>query len=264
MPALVITKNYADNTILTQLQLNQAMDSISDWANNIKLDDENIQSGSITQGLLAANSVGTAQVQSLSIDLGKLAAAVSERLVPSGAVIPFAGDVIPTGYLYCDGTQVSRTVYAVLFGAIGIKHGEGDAVSTFHLPDYRGRFLRGFDNGAARDPDAGSRTAMNIGGVTGDAVGSLEAESYLGHTHTASQGSHSHTVNVPVKGHTIAGAFIAPNNSGSSLVRMATYNAPDTAYVDTTSASAPAITVSTDGGLETRPVNANVRYLIKY
>jgi len=44
-------------------------------------------------------------------------------------------DPIPTGALLCDGSAVSRTVYAELFETIGVTYGQGDGATTFNLPD---------------------------------------------------------------------------------------------------------------------------------
>jgi len=57
----------------------------------------------------------------------------------------------PTGWLVCDGSAVSRTEYADLFATIGTLWGHGDQVSTFNLPDLRGEFVRGFDDGRGVD-----------------------------------------------------------------------------------------------------------------
>jgi hypothetical protein len=97
-------------------------------------------------------------------------------LTPAGSIQMFAGvqAQLPGGWLVCDGSEVSRTDYAALFAVIGTNFGEGDGATTFHLPDLRGRFARGADNGAGNDPDAAARTASNVGGNTGDAVGSLQ------------------------------------------------------------------------------------------
>jgi microcystin-dependent protein len=113
--------------------------------------------------------------------------------IPSGTPLPFAGpsENIPEGYLYCNGAAVSRETYPNLFSAIGIAHGEGNGTTTFNLPDYRGRFLRGMDDGTARDPNAATRTAAATGGNTGDNVGSLQADEFGEHTHV--QNSHTHT-----------------------------------------------------------------------
>jgi phage-related tail fiber protein len=104
-------------------------------------------------------------------------------LAPSGAVMAFAGSAAPEGWLICDGSSVSRTQYASLFAAIGTAHGSGDGTTTFQLPDYRGRFLRGVDDGQKRDPDALARTAAAPGGNAGDAVGSIEGDANAPHVH---------------------------------------------------------------------------------
>lgn len=60
-----------------------------------------------------------------------------------GFIKPFAGNTVPDGYLYCDGSAVSRTTYSELFAAIGTIYGAGDGSTTFNVPDLRGYFLRG-------------------------------------------------------------------------------------------------------------------------
>jgi microcystin-dependent protein len=96
------------------------------------------------------------------------------NFVPSGTILPFGGVTAPAGWLLCDGSAISRTTYANLYSAIGVVWGSGDGSITFHLPDLRGRFLRGRDGGAARDPDRTLRTAANTGGNIGDNVGSVQ------------------------------------------------------------------------------------------
>lgn len=76
-------------------------------------------------------------------------------MVPSGTVLYFAGQAAPTGWLKANGAAVSRTAYAALFAAIGTTYGAGDGRSTFNLPDLRGEFLRGWDDGRGVDPGRG-------------------------------------------------------------------------------------------------------------
>lgn len=102
----------------------------------------------------------------------------------AGNVFWHGGTSPPTGSLLCDGSAVSRTTYARLFAAIGTAHGEGDGSTTFNLPDIEGRFIRGRDNGAGRDPDAAGRSAAATGGNSGDAVGSVQDDELKAHTHT--------------------------------------------------------------------------------
>lgn len=56
-------------------------------------------------------------------------------LTPAGMVSPFAGTTAPSGWLVCDGSEISRTKYAKLFEAIGTAYGEGDGSTTFNLPE---------------------------------------------------------------------------------------------------------------------------------
>lgn len=153
--------------------------------------------------------------------------------LPSGVVMPFAGEVIPVGWLLCDGSQVSRSGFRDLFNAIGTAWGEGDGSSTFHVPDMRGTFLRGQDDGAGRDPDSGTRTAINTGGNTADAVGSYQ---------DAEVGQHSHS---------IRGEF--NNQCCGSSIAMFTYPNGNPRWNNT----------ELSGGAETRPKNVNVKYIIK-
>lgn len=75
-------------------------------------------------------------------DSAKSAAA---QATPPGCVFAFAGPgSIPAGWLLCDGRAVPRALYPDLFATIGETYGPGDASSTFNLPDFRGRFLRGY------------------------------------------------------------------------------------------------------------------------
>lgn len=76
-----------------------------------------------------------------------------QNAVPAGVVLPYAGPVPPAGWLLCDGSNVSRTTYAKLFAAVGTTYGVGDGSTTFKLPDLRGEFVRGLDQG--RGVDAG-------------------------------------------------------------------------------------------------------------
>lgn len=71
--------------------------------------------------------------------------------VPAGAVMYFASSTAPTGYLKANGATVSRSSFADLFSVIGTAFGSGDGSTTFGLPDFRGEFLRGFDDGRGVD-----------------------------------------------------------------------------------------------------------------
>lgn len=76
-----------------------------------------------------------------------------DKLTPPGAVVAFAMSAAPDGWLYCNGQQVSRQTYKSLFDAIGVTYGVGNGTTTFTLPDLRGEFVRGWDNGRNIDRD---------------------------------------------------------------------------------------------------------------
>lgn len=61
----------------------------------------------------------------------------------TGSIYMFAGSVIPSGFLLCDGSAVSRTDYVTLFDVIGTTYGAGDGSTTFNLPDLSGRVSMG-------------------------------------------------------------------------------------------------------------------------
>jgi len=84
--------------------------------------------------------------------------------VNAGYVLPFATSSVPSGYLECNGSALSRTVYADLFAIIGTTYGAGDGSTTFNIPDLRGEFIRGFDNGRGID------NGRVVGSPQGDAI----------------------------------------------------------------------------------------------
>lgn len=90
-------------------------------------------------------------IKSLDTELDNLAL----TLVPTGAMFPFAGTSAPSGYLFCNGQQVSRTKYSRLFSVIGTLYGIGNGTDTFNLPDYRNRVLQGSSDGKYKKLDAG-------------------------------------------------------------------------------------------------------------
>lgn len=57
------------------------------------------------------------------------------EFLPVGTILPYGGNDVPTGYLDCNGSEVSRVLYADLFTAIGTKYGAGDGSTTFNLPN---------------------------------------------------------------------------------------------------------------------------------
>jgi microcystin-dependent protein len=178
-------------------------------------------------------------------------------LIPAGVVVAYAGPTAPPGYLLCNGEAVSRTQYQALYLAIGTMHGKGDGSTTFNLPDYRGRFLRGVDGTAGRDPDSGRRAAAN-GGNAGNNVGSVQDSQLGSHSHGVDDPGHTHPLNIDIA---LGGLWTfgegQPNNWGMNQ------GAHQPAAVSAAS-SKTGITVQNAGGSETRPANVYVNFIVKY
>ena len=78
----------------------------------------------------------------------------------TGAIAFFGLNTAPAGWLKANGALVSRTTYASLFAVIGTTYGEGDGSTTFALPDMRGEFPRGWDDGRGVDSGRSFGTAQ--------------------------------------------------------------------------------------------------------
>ena len=64
-------------------------------------------------------------------------------VLPVGSMTMYAGSTVPHGWLLCDGSAISRTVYSELYSVLGIVYGSGDGSSTFNLPNLVNRFPYG-------------------------------------------------------------------------------------------------------------------------
>jgi len=82
--------------------------------------------------------------------------------IPAGTMLAHFSTITPLGgYLRCDGSEKSRSLYRALFNAIGTTYGAGNGTTTFNLPDTRGRFIRDLDSGAGRDASRIMGTAQD-------------------------------------------------------------------------------------------------------
>jgi microcystin-dependent protein len=178
-----------------------------------------------------------------------------DNSLPVGTIIAWGGvsSSVPANWMLCNGKALSKSVYKELFAAIGISWGSsGD---KFNLPDLRGRFFRGDDAGAGRDPDAKKRKPSNPGGsATG--VGSVQEDMLQNHTHA--QTPHSHTCYSPSN-------FTYVTPSGEVYVYqsvLGTYSCVSSnANIMGATGYKTKSKIST--GEETRPKNAAVNFIIK-
>lgn len=124
-----------------------------------------------------------------------------------GQVIFTAGSAVPSGFLKCNGAAVSRITYAALFTVCGTIYGAGDGSTTFNLPDLRGEFIRGWDDGRGVDS---SRV-----------FGSVQADNFKSHTHTV-QSVRSSTLTSTMAGGSswpIGGTDIVSTSAGGTETR---------------------------------------------
>lgn len=179
----------------------------------------------------ASSGTSTTQIATTAFAMGAAA-----LVMPSGAMLQWPTSSAPTGFLLCDGSSVSRTIYSALFAVIGTTFGAGDGTTTFTLPDFDNRF------------PVGAGDLYSVGGTGGskDAV-------VVSHTHTATQDAHTHTVPL--------------YNSGTSSGPDETlHRARGSLDAQTTSSAQPSISVSTTGESGTNknlPPYLSVYFIIK-
>lgn len=169
------------------------------------------------------------------------AAAGATGTVPVGGLQIYAGSTPPAGWLFCDGSAISRTVFSVLFSRIGTTFGAGDGATTFNIPDLRGRVVAGVDTmggvAANRLTSGGSGINANVlGGTGGDEMSQLHNHTLNDPTHWHDDEGHTHTTDGShiLTGGTLAAsgnfplsivadtigtshAYILPNSTGITL-----------------------------------------------
>jgi microcystin-dependent protein len=138
--------------------------------------------------------------QAIVASLGSL-----EGLAPTGAVIYFAADAAPTGFLKANGAALNTTTYAALFAIVGYTF--GGSGSSFNLPDLRGEFLRGWDDARGID---GSR-----------AFGSAQGDEFKAHKHTETYRETGGRADPQTSGVASVGGLLAVNtgSTGGSETR---------------------------------------------
>ena len=213
-----------------------------------------VSGNTVTPATLNQLAQSTVALTAGTVTVADLATATVERLLPAGAVMPFAMNSAPAGWLAANGAAVDRAgTYAALFAAIGTTHGAGNGSTTFNLPDLRGYFIRGF--------------GPNGDGVASGTFAAKQGSSMLNHTHTgttSSNGNHTHGNN---SGAGITGVYV--NWPGQNNLSLASGSGARTANFPVESEGDHTHTLTTGdpsagGGTETRPANIALLYCIKF
>ena len=209
--------------------------------------------GSIGTADIADNAVTTAKITDTNVTTAKIAdGAVTQAKInsaviftPVGTVITYAGASAPTGYLKSNGDTIpdgSGTVQGVTadFSALY-------AIVGATLPDLRGEFVRGFDDGKGTD--------------SGRAIRSTQTDQNKQHNHSATS-----TSTVTDSGHTHTANF----GQGNLVSSGGAFGLRDSGTVDRINSATTGISVATsttianDGGNESRPRNVALLMCIKY
>jgi len=184
-----------------------------------------------------------------TVAVADLATATVERLLPAGAVMPFAMNSAPAGWLSADGTAVSRSTYAALFAAISTTYGVGDGSTTFALPDLRGYFVRG--------------SGTNSDSTASGAFGTKQSDEIISHTHSGTTGNdtpdHTHSTTFLAATSVAGGPAFAQGVIGTGSTTKTSGGASVNHTHSFTSSS-----MSPTGGAETRPKNIAMLYCIKF
>tara|TARA_Y100000015_G_scaffold38093_1_gene40690 strand:+ start:43 stop:1029 length:987 start_codon:yes stop_codon:yes gene_type:complete len=183
---------------------------------------------------------------------GNLSFTALPQAVPTGSVHMMATTTAPSGYLKCNGAAVSRTTYADLFAIIGTTHGEGDGSSTFNVPDLRGEFVRGWDDGRGVD--------------SGRSFASAQGDQNKQHNHSVTDPGHNHSINDPGHIHQVQ---YSNSDSGDGVIEESgtglsgqepTLSATTGITINNASTG---ISIQNSGGSEVRVRNIAMMYVIK-
>ncbi|HET8685405.1 MAG TPA: phage tail protein [Methanosarcina sp.] len=139
--------------------------------------------------------------------------------VPVGTIIAFTSTTPPAGYIKCNGASLSRTTYNTLFTVIGTTFGAPDSL-TFQVPDLRGEFIRGFDDGRGVDVGRGMGTWQ--GAYAGYFQWSAQSDDGDGQT-----GSYTSITRLSIAGSTFNAVDYGQNGASGAITAPIT---PDDAH----------------------------------
>ena len=136
--------------------------------------------------------------------------------IPTATIVPWSSASVPSGFLECDGTAVSRTTYADLFAIVGTTYGAGDGSTTFNTPDLQDNTPVGKSGTKALGSTGGANTVAvtatgNVGGSTANAT--LSTAQLASHSHS---GGGNTLVSPSSNPGSAANHFYNPTNTGSA------------------------------------------------
>lgn len=261
---------------------------------------EDVELGNLPNAKSDDPETNSSEILATTAALNKLQKQVGDSM--TGMVSAFSMNKPPTGWLACNGAAISRTVFAGLFARIATLYGAGDGSTTFNLPDLRGLFLRGWDDGRGLDTGRAFGTFQDMmihshahtasAAAVGDHLHSAWTDAQGDHVHSAwtdAQGNHDHGFRYVDNGQGISVAAGAGGGSATTLEQNFGINADNRPYrtdyqgnhahnvgigaaglhahnvgIGGGGAHTHGITVTATGGTETRPKNMALLFCIKY
>ncbi len=104
--------------------------------------------------------------------------------IPTATIIPWSSASVPTGYLECNGSAISRSTYSALFAIVGTTYGAGDGSSTFNIPDLQDKCVVSKSNNKTLASTGGADTIAATGNVAGStANATLSTPQLASHSH---------------------------------------------------------------------------------
>jgi microcystin-dependent protein len=237
--SVVSTDKLAAAAVTSDKILNSSVTSEKIAALSITSD--KIVNNSISSLKLADNAVATSKIVDLAVTESKIAAGsvssgkiadnavtqakANNMLLPAGAVMPFAMNLAPAGWLAANGAAVSRTTYAALFGAIGTTYGAGDNSTTFNLPDLRGIFISGSGNQTINSVEYSRTFAAKQGDTLQNITGTVgQFDAAFGNT--VSTGAFTTTQVNDTTGGGGSGKYLTADFDASRVARTSTETRP--------------------------------------
>ena len=159
----------------------------------------------------------------------------------------YAGTTVPTGWLLCDGSVISRTTYAFLYNAIGTTYGQGDGSTTFSLPNLADKFVLGKGT-----------TYSTLGATGGEKTHTLSIGELPSHGHsgsTSTDGNHAHSVSTLVSG----SQFVGSHNNNNC-----TWGTATTSYSGSHSHTVSISNTGNGQAHNNMPPYIVMNYIIKY
>ena len=155
--------------------------------------------------------------------------------IPTATIVPWSTASVPTGFLECNGTAVSRSTYSALFAIVGTTYGVGDGSTTFNVPDLQDNVPIGKSPTKNVASTGGANTVAstgNVGGSTGSYT--LTEPEIPSHSHGGGGtqfGGSQNQPGEPLKGYTPTSTGSTGGGGGHAHNMSATFTGDATSVV---------------------------------